>query len=327
VAIFTTLSEPEVAAFLRDYGLALASFGGIAEGSVNSNFWVEAASPDAAPARWFLRVYEEQGPAGAAAEAELLQILSDRGVPTPAPRLRSAGSAIGTLAGKPAALFPWRSGTMRCTRSVSREDVRQVGEALARVHARGHGLSRGAGRFGRVDLERRLDSIAEAGDLALRALAEPLRGRLAAIADARQPGLPAGLVHGDLFRDNVLFGDDGRLIALLDFESAFHGAFAFDLAVAVLAWTFSDDFDLDLARAMVSGYSAERTLEPAERAALFEEARFASLRFSITRITDFSMRSGEGPRVMKDYKRFLARFDRLTALGPLALERALFRGE
>ncbi len=347
MAIFTAVADSALSTFLSEYGLVLASFGGIAEGSVNSNYWVEGKStddPHGAPRRLFLRVYEEQDATGARAEAELLRTLAAGGVPTPSPVANASGQTVGTLSAKPAALFPWRAGRMRCQASVSAADVRQLGASLARMHGVAAG-PHNPGRFRRADLELRLDSIARAtagrllhdaadcarlSDPALLALATSLRARLAEVDDARTSGLPAGLVHGDLFRDNVLFGDDGTLIALLDFESAFSGAFVFDLAVCFLAWTYGDDFDLGLGRAMVAGYESERRLEPSERRAFLAEAKFAALRFTITRVTDFTMRAGSGPssdRVMKDYRRFLARFERLIELGPAKLASALFGEE
>jgi homoserine kinase type II len=131
-------------------------------------------------------------------------------------------------------------------------------------------------------------------------------------------------VHGDLFRDNVLWGDEGELAALLDFESASDGVLAYDLAVTLLAWCFGDTLSSPLARAMVAGYEAERPLAVAERAGMLAEACVAALRFTITRVTDYAMRVVTGPRVLKDYRRFLARLDALEALGPSGLSRALW---
>src|SRR5678815_5685700 len=120
-------------------------------------------------------------------------------------------------------------------------------------------------------------------------------------------------VHGDLFRDNVLWAGDA-VAALLDFESAFRGPLVYDLAVLVLSWCYGDAFEPDLARAMVRGYESVRPLTAQEKRALYTETRFGALRFTITRITDYAMRGGEG-RVMKDWRRFLARTDALEAMG------------
>ena len=149
---------------------------------------------------------------------------------------------------------------------------------------------------------------------------------------ARHHDVPAGLVHGDLFRDNVLWqepeggaGESGdtasrsspRIAALLDFESAHRGPFAYDIAVTILSWSFRDTFDHAIGRAIVAGYREVRELAPAEREALHAEAVFAALRFTITRITDDAIRVG------KKWQRFVARREALEQLGPAGLREAL----
>jgi homoserine kinase type II len=135
-----------------------------------------------------------------------------------------------------------------------------------------------------------------------------IRSLYARLVPARDTTLPSGLVHGDLFRDNVLFGDGG-IAALLDFESAFHGPFVYDLVVTLAAWCFRDSFELDLARSMVTGYESSRPLAPAERSAIRIEGALGCLRFAVTRITDFELRTPEGGVPGRDYRRFLARLE------------------
>jgi homoserine kinase type II len=212
---------------------------------------------------------------------------------------------------------------MRCQAAVASRDAEQVGAALAKVHDAGQGAERSAGRFREADLAIRLDRIASATDPTLAARAAPLRARLERWRLARDPALPRGLVHGDLFRDNVLWDEEGSIVALLDFESASDGVFAYDVAVTILAWCVGDRLEPELARAMVAGYQRARPLTDAERAGLHAEACMAALRFSITRITDYAMRNGAEARVIKDYRRFLMRLDALEALGEEGLRGAL----
>jgi homoserine kinase type II len=94
--------------------------------------------------------------------------------------------------------------------------------------------------------------------------------------------------------------------------------------VTVLSWCVGDDLDPRLAAAMREGYEAIRPLSDAERRGLLAEGRFACLRFTVTRITDYAMRAGTaGPRVVKDWRRFKTRYDRLEALGGAGLARVL----
>jgi homoserine kinase type II len=200
-----------------------------------------------------------------------------------------------------------------------------VGAALARVHLAGDGYG-GAGpsRFGVEELARRIVAL-KAADL------EPDLARDAGELDAllaefASPGAGhaaagGGLIHGDLFRDNVLW-KNGEITALLDFESASVGSRAFDLMVTVLAWCVGDTLDPTLCRALVDGYREVRELSPAERAELFREGCFAALRFTITRITDFELRP-KGTGVYKDYRRFRSRLRKLEELGEPGLASVL----
>ena len=266
--------------------------------------------------RVFLRLYEEQDFAGAERETAMLERLAAAGVPTPAPLRRIDGRRVSTVHGKPAALFPWRDGTMRCQASVRPEDARSVGEALGRVHRAGATEVGPQGRFGYEDLLVRLDTIARSGHPEFAAMAPPLRAALGRAHADRDPSLPRGLTHGDLFRDNVLWDTDGRVAALLDFESACDGTYAYDFMVTVLSWCVGDDLEPRLAAALREGYESVRPLSRAERRGLLAEGRVACMRFTITRITDYALRaSTAGPRTVKDWRRFKMRFDKLEALG------------
>ncbi len=320
MAVLTSINEADATEVLSAYGLGrLHALGGIAGGSVNSNFSLESEA-----GRFFLRLYEERDLAGARQETAMLERLARAGVPTPAPLRRIDGGLVSVSKGKPAALFPWRPGRMRCQAGVTAADAWRVGEALARVHVEGTGETCEPGRFGFGGLLLRLDRVAASDDANFRDLAFPLRAHLARIHAQRDPRLPRGLAHGDLFRDNVLWDDGGHISALIDFESASEDTYAYDLMVTVLAWCVGDHLLLPLAQAICRGYESVRPLSEAEKQALAVEGSFAALRFTVTRITDFAMRSNaEGPRVVKDWKRFFHRFETLQAAGADGLRRAL----
>jgi len=309
VATFTWPERRDLEGFLRRRGIQnLEEFQGIEAGSVNSNFRVVAGRE-----RYFLRLYEEQELGGARADAALTDELRRRGVPTPATLPAAGTSSVEVLASRPAVLLEWAPGAPSCQRAVSEARARAVGEALARVHRAGEGLTASPGRFTPDALRRRLDAI-DSSRLAEQA--PPLRAALDQVVASRV-ATPTGLIHGDLFRDNVLWEGE-RLVALLDFESASIGSYAFDLAVTLLAWCFGDGFEAPLMRAMVAGYESVRPLEEVERAELWNEARLVALRFTITRITDYALRTS-GTGVLKDFRRFQARLAALDAMGPRGL--------
>ncbi len=314
MAILTELADAEIRAACAAFGVEVASAGGVLAGSVNTNYAVTA--PDGA--RWFLRLYEEQDAAGARRETELVAALAAEGVPTPAPLERPDGSGrTVAVRGKPAALYPFVDGATRCQQGVAAADVASVGEALARVHLAGgrldpaRGLTTGS-RFGAEDISRRLEGIAAAAlpggvsaDEVSRARDRLARALEAIVAETvRAPTIP--LIHGDLFRDNVLFTANG--LALLDFESASTGTASFDLAVTSLAWCYGDALDPALVRALSEGYRRARPIAASERADLGRAARLACVRFATTRLTDYELRP-RGMGVYKDFRRWMGRLE------------------
>ncbi|WP_437654220.1 homoserine kinase [Sorangium sp. So ce1182] len=326
MAILTPLSLADARRIGALYGLEIADVRGLLAGSVNSNFALTLAD---GRGQVFLRVYEEQQLGEASREARMLEHLAAGGVATPQPLRRQDGapgsegaSFIAEHAGKPVALFPWVAGESLCQARVTPDATRRVGSALARVHLVGASLEgTSVSRFDLDGLDQRLRGLRAQGSALppdVAAAVDELTGRLDGIRAARPrtPG-PETLIHGDLFRDNVLW-QGGEISALLDFESASRGSAAFDLAVTTLAWCFGDDLDPELAAALAAGYVSVRPLSTEERHRLFHESVVAALRFSITRITDFELRP-KGSGAYKDFRRFLARQRTLERLGPEGL--------
>ena len=312
MALLTPLGFDDARLLARSYGVELATLEPLTLGSVNSNFRATARDGRVL----FARLYEEQDAAGAGAEIALAASLARAGIPV-TEALPLAG-ALPLHAGKPFVVFPWIEGEILCLARVTADACRKLGGALARVHLASATLPRlGPGRFRPVDMRKRL------ADVEQRAERPSLLGHVHQVQflyehweNQRVSTLPSGIVHGDLFRDNVLW-KNGELAALLDFESAFHGPFAYDLMVTIAAWCYKDAFELPLARALYEGYTSVRPLTDAERRALPVEGALGCLRFATSRITDFELRTPEGERPARDFRRFLARLDAIVA-GELA---------
>lgn len=307
MAAFTRIDRTQAERLAQGFDLGkLMNFHAIPAGSVNSNHRLETDR-----GVFFLRIYEEQGPLGARSDAELAATLASRGVPTPPPLRDHESRAITLVGQKPAAMFPWIEGSIVCQARVTSGHAHATGAALAHLHSASAGVPVGEGRFRIEDIRRRLFRIT---DPSFRDTTRELMGALDRWTARRASDLPRGLIHGDLFRDNVLWAKDETIAALLDFESASEGAFAYDLAVTLLAWCFGDDFDRDLVKAMIAGYESVRPLEMPERDGLLAEACIAAIRFTTTRITDYALKPGES-RVMKDWRRFQSRLHALEAHG------------
>jgi homoserine kinase type II len=294
------------------YGLEVNGLKPVPAGSVNSNFILELSDAK----RVFARVCEESAREQVVVQNRLLGDLIAGGVSTPSPLVRGDGTTVAEHAGKPVVLFGFSAGESLCQQRVRPVHTAALGGELARIHRVGRGYQ-GApvNRFGIAQLGQRLAGIDRAGlsdelgaDLSL--LAE----RLDELAERTTDHPADTVIHGDVFRDNVLWLEDGSLSAMLDFESASLGNVAFDLMVTMHAWCFGDDLEAALVRALVGGYQAERELAADELAMCFDQARLAAVRFAITRITDFELRP-RGVVVYKDYRRFMGRLRAVEAVG------------
>jgi homoserine kinase type II len=323
MASFRSLSADDVRVILQAFGAPdYRDHRAIAVGTINTNVRVETAGGPR-----FLRVNEGKSEEDVVREAAIIEHAAAHGVPTPAPARASDGRPYVRWADTYVSMFPWLAGRTLTRAEVQPEHARQVGAALGRLHRASDDFAdRRPGRYEPPEIDRRLGVIraAAATRPELAAALATLAPELQALHGERHADLPLGIIHGDLFIDNVLFdvaaapaagagtgagaGDADRLVALLDFEQASWGRFAYDLAVTLLAFAFArDDFRADVVRALVDGYGGVRAPTAAERAALGPELRFVACRFAVTRITDVHMRREAGAAPGKDFNRYLAR--------------------
>jgi len=312
VAQFRSLTASDVREILNDFGFAPDEYQGhapIAAGTVNTNVRVETS---AGPR--FLRINEGKTSDDVGREAAIVAFVAARGVPTPPPAPTKAGQPFAVWRGQFVSLFPWSPGRTLTRAEMAPDHARQAGAALAKLHHAGATFSdHRPGRYEPDEIARRLAQVAAVAgtDPQLTAAVATLQPELAALAGERRSDVPLGLIHGDLFIDNVLY-DGPTLASLLDFEQASWGRLVYDVAVTLLAFAFGrEDFRPDVVRALVAGYAAERQPTAAEREAFGAELRFAACRFAVTRITDVYLKRTAGAAPGKDFGRYLLRLRRV----------------
>lgn len=305
--MFTTLTDADLAAVASGFSLGpVKSWRPIAAGTINSNFELVTES-----GRWFLRVNENKAIGDVAYEGELVHALAAGGVPAPTPMPGPDGLPYLRHEGDLLSLFAWRPGTHRAAAEVSVADAAALGTVMARMHVAGLTLPPAMRRpsiYDHAHLCARFDALRGNPDPGLRDALHVLAAELEWLEDRAELRQAAthGVIHGDLFRDNVLFEGDGKVNAVLDFEQASGGSLAYDLAVAINDWAWANGAPRAAqARALLSGYYQVRRLPPEDRAALSTEVRAAATRFTITRITDVYLPKIANPD--KDFREFLAR--------------------
>ena len=284
MAVYTEVTDEALRDFLALYDLGeVVSFKGIAEGVENSNFLLRTTS-----GQFILTLYEKRVKAADLPFfIGLMEHLAGRGVTCPQPVRNRAGDALGELAGRPATIVTFLDGIW--IRRPNGRHCAEVGEALARMHLAGADfplkrpnalslegwpplLNAAEARAGEVAANLGAESAAELGFL-----------------QANWPrGLPGGVIHADLFNDNVFFLGE-TLSGLIDFYFACNDALAYDLAICLSAWCFEpdNDFNVSKGQAMITAYEKIRPLTSDETRALPLLARGAALRFLLTRLVDW----------------------------------------
>ena len=284
MAVYTDVAAEDLAPFLANYDIGeLLAYKGIAEGVENSNYLVHSSQ-----GYFFLTLYERR-----VAERDLpfflglMEHLAGRGINCPQPVKNKAGETVGRLAGRPAAVVTFLDGM-----SIRRPSVAHcaaLGVALARLHLAGADFAM-----------RRENALSVAG---WRQLYEGCRARINEVQRDLQAvvaaelemlerdwprGLPEGVIHADLFPDNVFFLGD-KLSGLIDFYFACIDILVYDVAICLNAWCFEADhsYNVTKGRALLTSYAKTRSLSPLEWEKLPLLARGAALRFLHTRLVDW----------------------------------------
>jgi homoserine kinase type II len=213
--------------------------------------------------------------------------LAAKGIACPTPIHGRDGKALRELAGRPAAIVSYLAGVW--PRRITTMHCAGLGRAMALLHLAGRDYPRGRINALSLDGWRRLhEQVHARADEVAPGLAAKIAGEIDALTARWPVGLPEGIIHADLFPDNVFFLGD-KVSGIIDFYFACNDALAYDLAICLNAWCFEPDGDFNItkARQMLSAYREVRPITDSELAALPWLARGAALRFLLTRTYDW----------------------------------------
>ncbi len=284
MAVYTDVTAEDLNEYLAGYDLgALLSYKGIAEGVENSNFLVHTEAGNFILTLYEKRVAEDDLPFFLA----LMEHLAARGITCPQPVKNRQGGMLGRLAGRPAAIVTFLDGLW--IRRPNAAHCAAVGEALARLHLAGADFKPMRANALGIESWRLLYEHAEAsGDNVRPGLCAEIAAELDTLDTCWPQNLPQGVIHADLFPDNVFFLGD-KLSGVIDFYFACTDTLAYDVAICLNAWCFEADhaFNVTKGRTLLNAYSKVRPLSNEERAALPVLARGAAMRFLLTRLVDW----------------------------------------
>ena len=284
MAVYTEVSDEALEAFLSNYDLGkVLSFKGIAGGVENTNYLLRTEQGN-----FILTLYEKR-----VEEADLpffiglMDHLASRDFACPLPIRNKDGQALGRLENRPAAIISFLEG-MEVSHPTA-DYCRLAGETMARLHmlAQDFEIHR-TNALAPAGWPALVNSAVSEADTVEEGMADLIRSELAFAQQNWPDDIPSGVIHADMFKDNVFFLD-GQLSGVIDFYFACNDYLAYDLAVGINAWCFDDDLNFvpESCRALIEGYQSVRNLSEREVEVLPILTRGAALRFLLTRVNDW----------------------------------------
>jgi homoserine kinase type II len=284
MAVYTEITDTELVEYLKQYDIGeMHSLKGIAEGVENSNYLLVTDAGMHILTLYEKRVNEDDLPFFLG----LMEHLAKNGLECPQPIALKTGEQLSQLAGRPSAVISYLDGN-----SVKRPGsthCRQLGEALAQMHLAGEGFEIERANSLSVEHWRPLYQMSGSGsDGVASGLSALIESELDYLEGNWPTDLPRGVIHADLFPDNVFFLKE-KLSGIIDFYFACNDMMAYDIAICINAWCFESDhsFNVTKAQALLGGYNSVRKISDKEFSSMPILCRGSALRFLLTRLYDW----------------------------------------
>ena len=306
MGVFTHISKENLNTFLEDYNLKeVQSFEGINEGIQNTNYKIKIDSKD-----FILTIYENINRIDDLDFfLSLMNYLSSKGIKCPIPIENSKSNYVGEIKSKPAALLTFLDG--KSTLNIKKDHTFEVGKVLAEMHLNTKDFPLEKINDLSVDgWEKLLIKNKNKIDKFEKNLYKKIEDKIIIIRKKWPKDLPSGVIHADLFPDNVLFRD-GKVSGLIDFYFSCNDYFVYDLCICINAWCFNykNEFQIDLFQNLLKGYQSIRKLEEEEINAIPLLCHASSLRFLLTRIDNWKNKNDLDIVNYQDPMEFLKRLE------------------
>ena len=297
MAVYTSINSSDLNDWIEKFNFKdLVNFKGISSGVTNSNYLIQMAHSN-----YILTIFEHNNIEELPFYIDLMTYLAKENFLCPRPIENKNGQALGLLKEKPALMVSFLDGKEKAIRSP--KSCYLVGQYLAKLHSTANNFSqlnkntRGLDWVSDMYLNlKKYLSLEDQGILEL---------EINYHKEMDKVELPEGIIHGDLFKDNVLFLND-KVSGFIDFYYACNEKFIYDIAIAINDWCIDQDGQINKSMFLefIKGYQSERKLTDNEQEYLNVALRLAALRFWLSRLEDFyNAKEGEITSI-KDPKHF-----------------------
>ena len=309
MAVYTKLSENNLKDFFSKYNLGkLLKFQGIQEGIENSNYFVKTDS-----GKFILTVYEKR-----VEEKDLpffmglMKNIFNENFPSPEPIINKNGNYITEIFGKKAAVVSFLEGASK--KNLTPGNCHEVGIYTAKLHMitknlnikRTNRLSVNSWRLIYRKIQRDCSKIYPD-------LTKIIERNLEVIEDQWPKNIPRGIIHADLFPDNIFF-KGSKLTGIIDFYFSCYDFYALEIAICLNALCFEGknenlSFNVTKAKKFIDGYSSIRKLAEEEKESLKILCHGAAMRFLLTRVFDYLNLTEDALVKIKDPVEYLKRLE------------------
>ena len=309
MAVYTKLSENELKEFFSKYNLGkLLNYKGIKEGIENTNYFIQTDK-----GKFILTLYEKR-----VDEKDLpffiglMRNLFDKNFPSPEPIINKNGSYISEIANKKAALVSFLNGNAK--KILNPNDCYEVGINTAKLHSITKNLASKRENKLSINSWRKIYSKVKKDCSKIHPnLPYIIEKNLDEIEKNWPKNIPSGIIHADLFPDNIFF-DENKVSGIIDFYFSCYDYYAFEIAICLNALCFEGkkenlSFNVTKAKKFIDGYSNIRKLSEEEKNSLKVLCQGAAIRFLLTRVFDY-LNLTEGAIVkIKDPVEYLKRLE------------------
>ena len=287
MAVYTKLSDNNLKDFFLKYDLGkLLSYKGIQEGIENTNYFIETDK-----GKFILTLYEKR-----IEEKDLpffmglMKNLFEANFPSPEPIINKNGNYITEIAEKKAAVVSFLDGTAK--KNLSPNNCREVGIQTAKLHLITKNLAGRRKNKLSINSWRKIYEKVEKDCLKIHPnLSKIITKNLDEIENDWPKNIPLGIIHADLFPDNIFFKGD-KLTGIIDFYFSCYDFYAFEIAICLNALCFEGknenlSFNVTKAKKFIDGYSSIKEITEEEKKSLKTLCQGAAMRFLLTRVFDY----------------------------------------
>ena len=309
MAVYTKLNQSKVEEILSNYNLGkLDTFKGIEEGIENTNYFLSANKK-----KFILTIYEKRVQSeDLPFFSDLMSFLNKASFKCPAPILNNDNSTITNFDGKKLMIVSFLEGKSKS--NLSPNNCKAIGIEIAKMHELTKNFKIKRQNNLSVNSWRNLfNSVKDQCSKLNEDLPKLIEENLLSVEKNWPKDLPKGIIHADLFNDNIFFNKD-KFSGIIDFYFSCEDFFAFEIAICFNALCFDGikenlSFNVTKAKNFIEGYSSVRKLSNIEKQSIKVLSQGAALRFLLTRVFD-ALNTVEGAIVkVKDPIEYLKRLE------------------